>query len=349
MAADVLLYNALNEANKVKRDRIATLDAQIAAKNTECQGYINTISNNRKALVNVAGARRPELWGLIPTQPEVGGDFDSGLKVCDESGYYRCGKDCTWAVPAGVSCVRFQIWGAGAGTSSSCCCGFVPIGASGAYASVIMPVTAGDSYVLCAGCAYCCYANNAQMTVQSCPSYVTGNGLTNFCAEGGKSGTYCEMRARGSCGNEQCGYCIYMGGSACICNTGSDVCIYNNQGGYSCAENPSAMDVHNACNTYYGTATSADVYGIQGAYHMQQDTQGAIFCIRHAPIYGFPNESCCACCIAEAARAGLDRAACAGYMQIPGAGGWAGYTCAGCYQSCGDAGRMGMICVSWKA
>ena len=53
-----------------------------------------------------------------------------------------------------------------------------------------MPVTAGDAYTLCAGCAYCCYADagSGQYDMGGCKSYVQGNGLSSFCAEGGVSG-----------------------------------------------------------------------------------------------------------------------------------------------------------------
>jgi len=349
MAADVLLYNALNDLNAGKRAQVAALDSQIAAKATECAGYESTIATNSVAIVNHAGPEHPELWGLIPTQPEAGGNFDSGFKVCDTSGYYRCGSSCTWTVPAGVTCARFQIWGSGAGTGSSCCCGWTHIGPSGAYASVIIPVTEGDTYTLCGGCAYCCYGTRGQVTVQGCPSYVTGTGLTNFCAEGGKAGMFCEMKVRCSMALICCNYCIYSAGSACICTTGTDVCIEGNQGGYTCSNSAGAVNIRKSCAMYYGSAASGTVYGIQGAYHLTSEGNGAVLCVRHAPVYGFPNDSCCHCCIATSGRAGLERSACAGYMQIPSAGGWAAFTCAGCATHCGDAGRMGMVCVSWKS
>ncbi len=349
MAADVLLYNALNDLNASKRAQVTDLDSQISTQTTLCQGYQSTIDAGALGLANNAGPKHPELWSLIKTQPEAGGNFDSGFKVCDTSGYYRCGSSCTWVVPAGVTCARFQIWGAGAGSGGPCCCGWGTIGPSGAYASVIMTVTPGDSYVLCGGCAYCCYTSRAQNTTQGCPSYVTGNGLSNFCAEGGKSSMYCEMRVRCSLATICCNNCTWAAGSACLCSSGSVVCIYNNQGGYNCGESSGALAIRKSCTTFYGSATGATVYGIQGAYHLTQAHNGANLCVRHAPIYGFPNESCCACCMDQAGRAGLNRAACAGYMQIPGAGGWAPFSCGGQTSECGDSGRMGMVCVSWKA
>jgi hypothetical protein len=35
-------------------------------------------------------------------------------------------------------------------------------------------------------------------------------------------------------------------------------------------------------------------------------------------------------------------------LAIPGAGGWATYSCGGQDSNGGDSGRMGMICVSWN-
>lgn len=353
MAADVLLYNALNATNKAKRAAVAAVESQISAKNTECSGYESTINTNKVALANQAGPENPSLWSLFPTQPEEGGDFDSGFMVCDTTVVKRCDSSCVWTVPAGVTCARFQVWGAGAGTASSCCCGWTHIGPTGAYASVIIPVTPGDTYTLCGGCAYCCYGARGQVSAQGCPSYVTGNGLTNFCAEGGKSGMYCEMKVRGQCGANNtptfCA-CIYQSaGSNCICTTGSDVCITLNHGGYSCSDKASGMRVSRSCANFYGSATNGTVYGTRGAYNFIQPGPGAVICVRHAPIYGFPSESCCACCIASSDRAGCQRKAEDGYMNIPGAGGWSSYTCNGCNVHCGDAGRMGAVCVSWKS
>lgn len=348
MAADVLLYNALNDQNATKRNQITELDSQIATQNTLCQGYQANIDAGTISIANNAGPKHPELWDLIPTQPEAGGNFDTGFKVCDTSGYYRCDSSCTWVVPAGVTCARFQIWGAGAGSGGPCCCGWTHIGPSGAFASVIMPVTPGDSYVLCGGCAYCCYTSHGQNNTEGCPSYVTGNGLSNFCAVGGKSSMFCEMKVRCAKATICCNYCVYAAGNSCLCNTGSDVCITDNQGGSNCGETHGALAIRKSCSGYYGTATGATVYGIQGAYHLTQPHNGANICIRHAPIYGFPSESCCACCMDQTGRGGLNRSACAGYMQIPGAGGWAAFSCGGS-DSGGDSGRMGMVCVSYKA
>ena len=163
-----------------------------------------------------AGAPNSHMWCKIPQNPATG-SWTSGFKVCETSNYKRCNASCTWTVPAGTTCARFQVWGAGGGSGTSCCCGGSPNGGSGAYASIIMPVTAGQAYTLCAGCAYCCYTERSQMTADGCPSYVTGQGLTNFCADGGESNIYCESRDRRHMAAwEQNGYCAFRG--MCICN-----------------------------------------------------------------------------------------------------------------------------------
>ncbi len=114
------------------------------------------------AVVDASSMLQANQWCRIPTGwGEDGlGSWTNGFKVCDTSGYYRCGSSCTWTVPGGTTCVRFQIWGSGGGTSESRCCMHTMPGDTGAYASVIMPVTSGSSYTMCGGCAYCCYAGS---------------------------------------------------------------------------------------------------------------------------------------------------------------------------------------------
>ena len=120
--------------------------------------------------------------------PEVK-TLTNGFKVCDTSGYFRCGNSCTWVVPAGVTKAQFQLWGPGGGTSGQCCCGGSPFGPSGAYMVASLTVTPGDSYTICSGCAYCCWASQTTPGLDQSPTYVTGPGLS-ICAEGGNS-CYC--------------------------------------------------------------------------------------------------------------------------------------------------------------
>ena len=121
----------------------------------------------------------------------------NGMKTCDTSGYYRCGSQCNWTVPSGVTNVQFQLWGPGGGTSSNCCCGGNPFGPSGAYAVVQMDVTAGDVYCLCGGCAYCCCGRQTTPGICGTPTFISGPGLC-ICADSGIS-CYCHWGARYKC------------------------------------------------------------------------------------------------------------------------------------------------------
>jgi len=111
----------------------------------------------------------------------------SELSCCDA---YVGTMLCQWCVPAGTSCITFHIWGAGGGGAGACCCQQGVPGGSGAYAYKSISATPGDTYDLCAGWnGICC-----SRTCRGCrgyTSYITGNGLSNFCAEGGYGGKSC--------------------------------------------------------------------------------------------------------------------------------------------------------------
>jgi len=345
--ADVLLYNSLNDSNNEAEGRITTINQEIADQEAALATAEQRLAATNASLASGGEVGNFSLWCLIPENPADGSSWSDGLKVCDTSGYYRCGASCTWTVPAGATCARFQLWGAGAPSGSSCCCGFAPVGGSGAYASVIMPVTAGNSYTLCAGCAYCCYASRSTANADGCPSYVTGSGLTNFCADGGEGNIFCEIKVRGVEGTES-NYCMYLG--ACICDSGSTTCY---TGGYTCqigcTDNQwsNKFGFKRSCKTYYGSATSGTVYGINGMFSAIAVGHCSCTYFWSAPVYGYPSTSCCSE-IFSTGCGGCYRAGQSGYRQIPGAGGWGSVTMGGCNTVCGDAGRMGMVCVSWK-
>lgn len=154
------------------------------------------------------------------------------------------GVCCLWTVPTGVYSVTFEIWGGGGGggtkgTSCNCCDRGGP-GAGGGYSKVTIPTTPGTQYTLCAGnagvstsgygslCGLCCNGCNGGT------SYVTGTGLSNFCAVGGCGGasdfnTVCYSH----CG---CNYCSRGGG----CGYGGDVSVRGHFGviGMHAAQNP---------------------------------------------------------------------------------------------------------------
>ena len=356
MAADVLLYNALNEVNKILVTQDATLTTNIATQNSLCATAIANIALGPTYIGN-AGPNQANIWCLIPTLPATGAAWTTGLKVCRCAGSsnWNYGSCCAWTVPAGVTCARFQLWGAGAGSGYGCCCAFTPFGGTGAYASVIMPVTAGNTYTLCAGCAHCCSIQPGFGVVNGypgCPSYVTGTGLSNFCAEGGESSLGCQLLTRCICGIVS-GYCMFLGG--CVCNNNS-VCWHDSiqgggQGGVGapsgcCFDNMFPM--MSSCRTYYGSATTGTIYGIRGSYGSIALNCNGTIRVQHPPIYGFASSSCCCCIITTNYGGGCCFGAAAGYMQIPGAGGFANFKCGGNTSgSYGDRGKSGMVCVSY--
>ena len=349
MAADVLTYNALVEVNQELKAESAALTAAITAASG---GGGSPPTDPTEIILKGAGSPNVGFTCRIPRNPETG-SWTAGVKVCDTSQYHRCGCCCQWTVPGGISCARFQLWGAGGGSASGCCCGGSPNGGSGAYASVIMPVTAGSQYTLCAGCAYCCYNTRAQMTADGNASYATGPGLTNFCAEGGESNIFCEVLTRCLRGPNTQSACKYMG--SCICNSGSDYCSHDTEtAGMAQPQGRRATSYQAtaSCKTYYGSAvgTGATVYGMPGQYsYFRYDHGSNDTCFKHPGMYGFPDCSCCeaqmnnentGCC--------YQACYCAAMCCSPGAGAWGYSTCGGDNSGESDIGKTGMVCVSYK-
>ena len=349
MAADVLLYNSLNAVNRRLLAQDAQITTDIATQNSLCSSAQTTIATNAVGIVSFSGPNQANMWCLIPTLPATGCAWTGDLKVCDTSGNFRCGACCQWTVPGGATCARFQIWGAGAGRGYGCCCAFVPFGGTGAYASVIIPVTPGNTYTLCAGCAHACYQSAGASAVDGrsgCQSFVTGTGLTNFCAQGGEASLYCEVVTRCVCGSIQ-GLCVFLGG--CICDNGS-VCKSVSTPGIGgpacCYDNMFPMIA--SCKKHFGTATSGTVYGIPGSFGSIAMNCNVSICVQHPPIYGFASTSCCVAQLTSNYVGGCCRSGSAGFLQIPGAGSWAQFKCGGGTGGASDAGRMGMVCVSFR-
>ena len=154
--SDVLIYNAIKENTRLQTlynslSYVATDPVAASVFTSNLSGAI--LPTSTTGLPGGSTAGDPSTyWCKIPQMTGATGS----VKVCDASGYYRCGASCTWTVPAGVTCAQFQLWGPGGGSMAPCCCGLQPFGSTGAYATAIMPVTAGNVYTLCAGCAQCC-------------------------------------------------------------------------------------------------------------------------------------------------------------------------------------------------
>ena len=315
MAVDVLAYNEIARINNALQCYVdqcvapgvaagctagkacglcAATDFVTAAVATSCTSGINTyfaqnpsipttlISQCFQANYGNGGSTcdlwsRPwdcTTWASIPT---LSGAF-SCIAVCDAT-YGRCGASCTWTVPSGVTTARFQLWGAGAGVSGACgagCSSFSSPVSSGAYASVILPVTAGSIYCFCAGCARCCYGGISPAAC-GCASWVAGPNLCNLCADGGDASplTFLTRSIHGGCSVASCvifakGQCCSYAGKGnyygpCLC-TGGWFCSAN----MSCiSQGPSCYST--SCSIIYGCVTNADkachvVVGAPGIY-----------------------------------------------------------------------------------
>ena len=100
--------------------------------------------------------------------------------------YFEC---YVWKPPAGTTFIKFEVWGGGGGGPGTCCCMWGTPGGSGAYAYKCICTgydLGGSVYEICTASASCCSPSNVGS--RGCKSFVTGPGLTNFCAEGGFGG-----------------------------------------------------------------------------------------------------------------------------------------------------------------
>lgn len=271
----------------------------------------------------------------------------SALCVRDDSGYARCGKSCTWTVPAGATLAKFELWGPGSPSGGGMCCGGAHWGASGAYATIIIPVTPGCQYTMCGGCSIClsnyCTYNCAG---QGSPSYVTGFGLSNFCAEGG-----CHNYLRRMClqRTQLCGMsmCCRVQNPSCTssgaCYCGVSYYCYSNSCD-TCGIIPVFSDTE---VTFYGTP-----FG-HNSFHPHICFDGNHYGYEiHPPLVDASNGACAAgcCCFTYSSGTccGMAFNACNGYSCQPGLGGYPSHAMGGNTELYGGWGRMGMAKVSWK-
>ena len=356
---DVLVYSALNEQAHLKK--------QVAEKRKELFDLKQNAADAGGGGGDADACAKDWLSGsnsverklqICPSDTDSWtkiydpGGWSSGFKVCDATGNYGCGCNCTWTVPGGVTKARFQLWGAGGGSNHPArCCGYTLFGSTGAYLSVIIPVTSGQSYTICSGCAYCCWGEpwSGSQRLRGCPSYVTGPGLCYLCAEGGDGGhgMYHGMRL----GKQNPCYapCLNNPGSNMdfrTCYYGSSMCRNNGQTG--------GFFDYVAGAGYYGTTAIACptaeniIYGIRGIWNKWCIHDNTYGCFHAAPVYGFETSSMCIQDFTSNTCCGGGWRAQNGYLQIPGAGGWMSHAMGGCVSHCGDQGRLGMVCVQYQ-
>jgi len=351
---DVLAYSAfnqqvlLNQSIVEKTSCLATKCSETAALQAAAAGF-DAAAVCWVRCIEPCLLRRPfegfssGYWSCIPSLTGA----SQGFKVCDTSTQFNCGATCTWTVPSGVTRARFQLWGAGGGANKApCCCGDAPFGSTGAYASVIIPVTAGCSYVICSGCAFCCFGSTTSgaQRIPGCPSWVTGPGLCNFCANGGQGALGHWMSAYGGSLSGPC----YLGTLNCtgqsICNQGGDTCMTG-----SCSSGGIIQYTPGA--SYFGTTTSVTspsiVYGIRGMWPLMCWSTNNYGYQCHPPIYGFESISRCNPSYSSGNCCGYRCRAECNILQVPGAGGFYSHAMGGGNGLCGDMGRMGMVCVTY--
>ena len=357
---DVLVYSALNEQAHLKKQvaekRKELFDLKANSADIGGGGAGGAEAAAKEWLVGSASVERylqicpsdTTKWEKIYDP----GGWTSGFKVCDDTGYWRCGRNCTWTVPSGVTKARFQLWGAGGGANHpGRCCGYTLFGSTGAYLSVIIPVTSGNSYSICSGCAYCCWAESwsGAQRLRGCPSYVTGPGLCYLCAEGGDGGhgMYHGMRL----GKQNPCY------APCLNNPGANMdfrtCYYGSSMCRNSGQTGGFFD-YVAGAGYYGTTAVSNptaeniIYGIRGIWNKWCIHDNTYGCFHAAPVYGFETSSMCIQDFTSNTCCGGGWRAQNGYLQIPGAGGWMSHAMGGCVSFCGDQGRFGMVCVQYQ-
>lgn len=328
--SDILVYNAVATANyDLRRELGEPTEQEIQAALIDPDMYT--------------------CWTAIPKLTTT-----NALCVYDNTVYFRAGACCLWTVPAGATRVRFELWGAGAGTSPGMCCSGSPFGATGAYASVILcNVPVGCQYTLCAGCAhatqlYC----TCSVDVSGCASYVTGFGLTNLCAMGGCSNL---MRMMFATHGTTC--CRYQAkgmtvSGACFCCDGVNqlfMCFSN-----SCATCGYITRKYDANQIAYGTSTTGTVYKIPSMYAADWFDTNFYGCMcdqpTMVPAANGANTVSTLCCVAYSSGNCCGAAfggACTGNRCQPGKGGNYNHMMAGAVSGYGDWGRTGMVRVTW--
>jgi hypothetical protein len=347
--SDPSVYNAILQQNKqlqnsIQEERIYAIDSLTDAA-TIISGDVTAAALQGLGIT----PWEPANWSALPLLESPVGC----LCVLDgASGCMRCGASCTWTVPAATTKAQFQLWGPGAGTGNGQCCSGSPFGANGAYATTIIDVTPGDTYDLCAGCAYCCYASATSQSYSgiTCSTTVTGNGLTGLCAQGGMGNLACGMKDF----HDSYIQCRWRGeGSGdtqgpCLCAAGTWYCF-----GGSCSTCTIVPFIASTEFTYNGSSTGTEVIGLPSIYGGGCIDGNHYGYFTSPPVIGpchtvqtcaqckcetFTSGSCCGGCRCQANTS---------YKCVPGAGGTWTHMMGGSTSWAGDAGRGGMVRVSW--
>lgn len=366
--SDVLLYAAMKENQRLRdmwRDFKDGAAAGGANVYTAVNGALGASNNERITGISCAapdssgGGSSGSTLRLKTEWAAVLGDLTAakpnGMKACDTSGYFRCGTTCTWTVPSGVTRATFQSWATGGGTGSNCCCGGAPFGPSGAYTVVEMDVTAGDTYYLDVGCAYCCYAYQTTNGYCGGNTCICGPGLHLCTLSGLACFTDWMTATKSHSGNKFSGNTnqsaeIPSGSENNLCGA------YQCSGWNFCWDSGNDMleidfvysDQRTWQVTCMATNRNACCFGIPSMYPYMKIgpdlNNGSESC--PAPVYGYEDCTCKFTWTNGSSCFGCNYTGC-NHRQIPGSGGAAGSVFGGCNACGGDSGRMGMVCISW--
>jgi len=255
-----------------------------------------------------------------------------------------------WAVPTGSRIATFEIWGGGGqGAGARCCQQGIP-GGAGAYARKTIKVTPGDTYVFCTCIAvHCCYytESNHNRSQRGGKTYVIGNNLNNFCAEGGNPGATCCWFFSSYRHNEYMYMCDLLARSIGDSDTDyyNRACFYGTNHGtrgvYGWAQT-------SCCGSDYGA--DAHVCGFKtgipfpgGSFMWGRAMRGGV--VHKGLSYG------CHCyydlhdgCSGRSAHSAVGGG---WYSRMPGEGGTSAATFAGpC--CCGSQGAFGAVRVTWE-
>jgi hypothetical protein len=283
------------------------------------------------------------------------------LKVCGSG--WACGEGgaCTWTVPAGATQLKFQVWGAGMGSTAGCCCGGAPFSSTGAYSEMVIKATPGSSYSICAGCSCqrsCC---SNETPGCGCASGVTGPGICCLFASG--VGCYtancqnmnfmrCAVGVGSACYRFQNPYCTSSG--ACWCSY-NDYCYSNSC--ETCGVIPAypACCEPGACSCATLTCALIDgprytMFGIIGGGCLDTNNYG--YHVRPPIINSDTGLQFAAGCTIQTFSSGTGCGGCNGWQWgagawHPGHGGAATHVMGGDNSHKGDYGRAGMVQVSW--
>ena len=280
-----------------------------------------------------------------------------GFRVCDTSGYFRCGQDCTFCVPPSVDKVLFQMWAPGGGTSTNCCCGGAPFGPSGAFYMTELTVCPGECFCLRAGCAYCCYAYQTTPGGDSESTCVYSMSNSNTCIRV-MAGYSCFPTWNSDWTSTGTGFGTQTGGGQTCSIPTDDNCSPNMCSGWNFCWDSGDDDVTVPhlfsscawCHDEPGTSVKNFGYGIPSIWPSFKipgtnlNTAESV----SPPVFGFESLTCKDTWSQGQTCSGCCRCAQQGFQQGPSFGGYATQVFGGCQACGGDAGGMGMICISYN-